>query len=109
MPECRPDRAGLEHRMRVAERFNGLAGLERHQKVGAILAALCMFAMALGLTPGSSMGQLMGAIVVVAAFSSVIALAVGAREERGSAGVAGRIEPQQTSSEISSVTGRRAA
>lgn len=95
--------------MRFADRFDGLAGLERHQKVGAILAGLCMFAMAMGLTPGSSMGQLIGAIVVVAAFSSVIAIAVGSRDERDAAGVAGRIAPGQSSSDVSSVSGRRAA
>lgn len=95
--------------MRIAERFSGLAGMERHQKVGAVLAVVCMFAMAMGLTQGSSMGQLIGAIVVVAAFSSVIALAVGAREERGAGGIAGRIISGQSSADVSSVSGRRAA
>lgn len=91
--------------MRLAERFNGLGGMERHHKVGAILAGVCMFAMAMGVTPGSSLGQFVGAIVVVLAFSSVIAIAVGSREEPSAGGVAGRISPESGAGS----SGRRAA
>lgn len=95
--------------MRLAERFNGLAGMERHQRVGAILAGVSMFAMAMGLTGGSSVGQVIGAIVVVAAFSSVIAFAVGSRDETCVEGVAGRIDRTESDAAAAGVSGRRAA
>lgn len=91
--------------MRIANPLKGLAGMERHHKVGAILAGVCMFAMAMGLTPGSTIGQFVGAIVVVLAFSSVIAVALGSREEPAADGVAGRITPQADGQ----ASGRRAA
>lgn len=91
--------------MSVANQFRGLAGMERRHKVGAILAGVCMFAMAMGLTPGSTIGQFVGAIVVVLAFSSVIAIALGSREESATEGVAGRITPQTDGQ----ASGRRAA
>lgn len=50
-----------------------------------------MVAMAIGLTPSWSVGQMLGGAMSVLAFGSIIALATAPRDERSRAAVVGRI------------------
>lgn len=83
--------------MRVATRFRGFAGLDRHHRVGIVLAGVCMVAMAVGVTPSWSVGQMLGAAMAVLAFGSIIAMATAPRDDRDISAVAGRITESEAS------------
>lgn len=78
--------------MRAISGFDGVRQMDRHQKMSAILGGLCIFAMAIGVTPGLTVGQTFGAIIAVLAFGSILTLAVRSSVERVSSPVVGRIE-----------------
>ncbi|MBX3362092.1 MAG: hypothetical protein KF912_05635 [Phycisphaeraceae bacterium] len=83
--------------MRTVSGFQGLRHMERHQRMSAVLGGLCIFAMAIGVTPGLSAGQVFGAIVAILAFGSILTLAVGSKVGRAAGPIAGRIAPEATS------------
>lgn len=78
--------------MRTVSGFDGLRYMERHQRMGAILGGLCIFAMAIGVTPGLSIGQVFGAIIAILAFGSILTLAAGSKAGSVSSPVVGRID-----------------
>jgi hypothetical protein len=88
--------------MRGRDRFAGMASMDRHRRVAVVLAGVCLVAMAVGVTPQWSIGQMIGGAMSVLAFGSIIALATAPREEPRKASVAGRIDGVTAS-------GRRAA
>lgn len=88
--------------MRSAAHFRGFASLDRHRRVGIVLAGVCLVAMAVGITPNWSVGQMVGGAMAVLAFGSVIALATAPRRAARTASIVGRVDGASTS-------GRRAA
>ena len=77
--------------MYLHTRFVGIGSLRGHRRVAVALAGICLVAMAIGVTPTWSIGQMVGGAMSVLAFSSVIALATAGREEKSGAVIAGRI------------------
>lgn len=88
--------------MVLRSKFAGFGPMDGHRRAAVVLAGVCLVAMAVGVTPHWSVGQLIGGAMSVLAFGSIIALATAPRTELSRPSVAGRIDPETAS-------GRRAA